>query len=829
MRPVKGGYAADMRSLTLLAISPVVAAAFLLRASSADESVTSMEQARALEARYRQCANSAVPATVAVIMRGPRGGRTSTGSGTIISDDGWIVTAGHVGDAAGKPCTILLHDGTELNGVTAGMVFNGRRDWGLIKADPKDVVLSVAPMRDPSSLQAGAWVCAIGHTYGPESEEWMPPAIRMGRLLAQDNATMLVDAPFASGDSGGGVFTADGELIGIVSSAGQLSWESTATSLTPVLEDMERLKSELPAHEQFEKALKAAASAAQDDARAGEADASGGGMPTPEPEQQGSEGQEAPDAQPGERGAQGEQGEQQAPQGRRRGGRGPSFQRTAEMEDAVTRESRAVLASVAPAAQAVDVSVATVYVHNSPVALATILDGGALVLTKASELPRDGHGIFVGMPDGEMVDAVCRGIAPLEDLALLEVGAEGHTGVDFVAAAFGPNNSALDEGLFVVSPGADGAPMAVGAIGVTSRTTSRRDVMSTFLGVGVRPLRASERTEAGVAAGVRITAVTPGSPAEAAGVRAGDVVTAVGGRAIASQVELGMVVREHAVGEPIVFDIVRDGAAMQRAIRGSIRPRESGPPPSSEDAPVSRRTSGFGHVIQHDSVLSAREMGGPLVALDGTILGVNIARVDRTRTYALDAARVAQAIAAMRTQMAAGATLLLEVTQEPATALEATSDTTLHPAIADVQGRLLRYSFSERGRDQAGSVGGFEIPEDRMRWTVAAPAAGRYKVDLLYSLPGERTGPPERVSLSRVGSADEAIEVALKKTIRGRFIRAFLGDLELPEGTTVIELRAIDAPASLAVRSLILSPMDSSSEGAAAADLPSTEPSEVHE
>jgi serine protease Do len=55
--------------------------------------------------------------------------------------------------------------------------------------------------------------------------------------------------------------------------------------------------------------------------------------------------------------------------------------------------------------------------------------------------------------------------------------------------------------------------------------------------------------------------------------------------------------------------------------------------------------SGFDAVIEHDTPLEDHLMGGPLVGLDGRVVGINVARYDRAQTFAIPAdlaSRIAQ-------------------------------------------------------------------------------------------------------------------------------------------------------------------------------------------
>ena len=64
---------------------------------------------------------------------------------------------------------------------------------------------------------------------------------------------------------------------------------------------------------------------------------------------------------------------------------------------------------------------------------------------------------------------------------------------------------------------------------------------------------------------------------------------------------------------------------------------------------LSTRRSGFPEVIQHDCPLQPNQCGGPLVNLDGDVVGINIARAGRVETYALPARVVLERLADLKT------------------------------------------------------------------------------------------------------------------------------------------------------------------------------------
>ena len=55
---------------------------------------------------------------------------------------------------------------------------------------------------------------------------------------------------------------------------------------------------------------------------------------------------------------------------------------------------------------------------------------------------------------------------------------------------------------------------------------------------------------------------------------------------------------------------------------------------------LSVRRTGFPAIIQHECAVQPNQCGGPLVNLDGELVGLNIARASRVASYALPAAAV---------------------------------------------------------------------------------------------------------------------------------------------------------------------------------------------
>ncbi len=138
-----------------------------------------------------------------------------SGSGVIITTDGYIATCAHVIEDASS-IKVTLNDDTEYEASVVGM--DKRNDLAIIKIEASNLV--AAEIGDSDMLTVGEDVIAIGNPLGElrgTATSGIISALR--RPVTIDNTVMELvqtDAAISPGNSGGGLFNASGKLIGIV-------------------------------------------------------------------------------------------------------------------------------------------------------------------------------------------------------------------------------------------------------------------------------------------------------------------------------------------------------------------------------------------------------------------------------------------------------------------------------------------------------------------------------------------------------------------------------------------------------------------------------------
>lgn len=140
---------------------------------------------------------------------------TGSGSGIIISTDGYILTNNHVIESANE-ITVRLHDGTEYKATVVGS--DSRTDVGILKVDAKN--LKPVTIGDSSALVVGETAVVIGNPLGQLGGTVTDGIISaLEREISLDGTKMNLiqtNAAINPGNSGGGLFNSKGELVGIV-------------------------------------------------------------------------------------------------------------------------------------------------------------------------------------------------------------------------------------------------------------------------------------------------------------------------------------------------------------------------------------------------------------------------------------------------------------------------------------------------------------------------------------------------------------------------------------------------------------------------------------
>ena len=140
--------------------------------------------------------------------------KEATGSGVIISSDGYIVTNNHVVEGADE-LTVTLNDNREFSARVVGT--DKQTDLALLKVNAKN--LPTLPIGDSDKLKVGEWVIAVGNPYNLSSTvtAGIVSAKSRGLGATQNGIESFIqtDAAINPGNSGGALVNTQGELVGI--------------------------------------------------------------------------------------------------------------------------------------------------------------------------------------------------------------------------------------------------------------------------------------------------------------------------------------------------------------------------------------------------------------------------------------------------------------------------------------------------------------------------------------------------------------------------------------------------------------------------------------
>ena len=159
------------------------------------------------------------PSIVSIIADDITIGAEASGSGVIMSEDGYVITNQHVVDGSNK-FTVLMNDGTQYEAELIGE--DAKTDLAVLRIDPKED-LRPAEFGNSDKLAVGDRCYAIGSPGGVEYQNTFTggyvSAINRDVTINDRVMTLIqTDAAINPGSSGGALINKYGQVVGITSS-----------------------------------------------------------------------------------------------------------------------------------------------------------------------------------------------------------------------------------------------------------------------------------------------------------------------------------------------------------------------------------------------------------------------------------------------------------------------------------------------------------------------------------------------------------------------------------------------------------------------------------
>ena len=607
------------------------------------------------------------------------------GSGVIVSADGIVLTASHVVTSRNRrsrneQATITMADGRQFAATVLGKDRDSDAAVLRINELPDDKSgFPFAEMGRTAEAKVGEYCFAMGHPGGYRREREAP--VRFGRILSIGHRTVVSDCAILLGDSGGPLFDMNGKVIGIHSMITSLIIENRHVAIDSFHHDWDRLlagdrwghlrstdndlvqsgffgvqlkwKDFVPAVSHVIPNTPAEKSGLkqgdvlltiQNSRIADRLDLSTT-LDLLEEEQEieigilrdGKQTKIAlvtgDDAEAME--SSDDEDDEDAPQ--RGSNHAEDQDREQEIMDQLSEnrtigsfEKRDVreLGKFSAVVKPNQNSVVSIRDGGLLMCLGTVMSADGYILTKASEL----HGAIdpeVILPGGRRFKAQELASDYAFDLMLLKVDAR-----DLQPVALEVQKSANVGDLAVLQ---DGKGEALMPTVISVKTHSMEGSNKAFMGI-----RMAEDDN-----GVRIEHILPGGAAQRNGMKSGDVIMSLNGRAVDQMKALIDAIGAFKPGDKISVRFMReDKIRTMEILLTSKFVNEDTMLPLYRDQQfegqfASTHAGGFPQAIQIDADVYPRQVGGPLLGLNGKALGIVIARADRFPAFAIPADAVA--------------------------------------------------------------------------------------------------------------------------------------------------------------------------------------------
>ena len=294
--------------------------------------------------------------------------------------------------------------------------------------------------------------------------------------------------------------------------------------------------------------------------------------------------------------------------------------------DKYSRETAEILKAWEPAMEEVRRATVKLTCGGKDIAFGCAVHENGFIITKASEV-FDKKGVFLTgieacFPEGLRIPVKLADTHRPYDLALLKVEARGLRVMNW------DDSITPEPGTFLAAATPLRMPAAVGVLSVMPRNLD--DSHKGWLGVNLD--KAGEKE-------IKITQVSADSPASKAGLVSDDIIKSIDGKAVTTVDEFKQTVGSLRPYQKVKIVVKREKG--DRELDATLAPRPQGLGALAEDprnkmsGSLSENRRGYPDAMQHDLVLEPNQVGGPLVNLDGKVVGMNIARSGRIECYAI--------------------------------------------------------------------------------------------------------------------------------------------------------------------------------------------------
>ncbi|MCC9605799.1 PDZ domain-containing protein [Blastopirellula sp. JC732] len=284
-------------------------------------------------------------------------------------------------------------------------------------------------------------------------------------------------------------------------------------------------------------------------------------------------------------------------------------------------------------------------IKDERVALGGIVDSQGWVITKASQIMAQPNvdKLVCRLSSGDTFAATIAAHDRKFDVALLKIDASGLHVIEMA-------DGEPEVGSLLATTCPKSEPLAIGVM-----SSAARAIQGEFGVLGIRlPGVGEDVTEA------RVMQVFDKSAADKSGLLAGDLIRSVNDIAIQTASQLQKAIRGYQPGDVVRLTISRgDSDVDLLCTLGDRFTGLEGPEGMARHefqnhlgGPLSSRRSGFPTAFQHDTFLRPEDCGGPVVNLDGKVVGLNIARAGRVASYAIPASILSEVVQRLKSEAA---------------------------------------------------------------------------------------------------------------------------------------------------------------------------------